>query len=385
MTSRERVLATLSHKEPDRVPLDFGATMETTMSLRLYDLLKERLNIKVGEPANIKLLTAQFADIDPEIQKAIGADVRGTQPNRFAAFKPVLETKGEYTYYEDEFGIGWRKPVDNGLYFDMHKHPLVDALEIEDMEDYEFPNPRTEGLYEGVGERIDSLSCGGEYPIVFDNCWGNGIFQMCNHIMGYDNFLATMVTEEETAEYLLDRVLDSKMQFWDEVLTRFGDKIDVCKELDDLGTQMNLWISPDTYASLIKPRLKKLVRFIKDKAPHVKFMMHSCGSIDKAIPHLIDAGVEILNPLQYTAENMDPAKLKKEYGKDLTFWGGGIETQKIMPFGTKQEVIDEVKKQMEILMPDGGFVFAPVHTIQWGVPLDNLFAAWDTMKEYGVY
>ncbi|MFI3238164.1 MAG: uroporphyrinogen decarboxylase family protein [Lachnospiraceae bacterium] len=385
MTSRERVLCTLNHKEPDRVPLDFGATMETTMSLKLYDDLKARLGIKVGDPVGIKLLTAQFADIDPEIQKAVGADVRGVQPNRFAAFPPVLEEKGEYTFYKDEFGIVWRKPTLDGLYYDMNKHPLADAEDADDMSEYDFPDPHNPKLYEGLAERIEMLSCGGEYPVVFDNCWGNGIFQMCNHLMGYDNFLAMMIVDEEAAEYLLDQVVDLKIQFWDEVLTRFGDKIDIAKELDDLGTQINLFISPEKYVTMIKPRLKKLVDFIKTKAPHVKFMMHSCGSIDKAIPHLIEAGVEILNPLQYTAENMEPARLKKEYGKDLTFWGAGIESQNILPFGDKQQVRDEVKRQMEILMPDGGFVVAPVHSVQWGVPLDNLFEAWDTMKEYGVY
>lgn len=385
MTSRERVLTALNHKEPDRVPLDFGATMETTISLKLYDQLKERLNIKVGDPVDIKLLTAQFADVDPEIQKAIGADVRGTQPNRFSAFPPTFETKGNYTYHTDEFGIEWRKPVNGGLYFDMFKHPLSDAMDIDDMGDYQMPDARNPMLYDGIKERIDLLSCGGEYPIVFDNCWGNGIFQMSNHIMGFDNFLMTMASDTETAEYMLDMVLESKIQLWDEVLTRFGGQIDVVKELDDLGTQLNLWISPDMYKSLIKPRLTKLISFIKKKSPHVKFLMHSCGSVYSAIPHLIDAGVDALNPIQYTAANMDPATLKREFGKDITFWGGGIETQNIMPFGTKQEVRDEVRKQMEILMPGGGFIFAPVHAIQWGVPLDNLFEAWDTMKEYGVY
>jgi uroporphyrinogen decarboxylase len=358
--------------------------METTMSIKLYQALKETLQIKKDDPVRIKLLTAQFADIDPEIQEAIGSDVRGVQPNPSSAHTIQYGEEGDYVSMVDEFGISWRKPKENGLYFDMFKFPLR-GLEEEDIEKYTFPDGRETSRFDGLSERIDRLSCNGEYPIVFDNCMGNGIFQMGNHLMGYDDFLVAFSLEEKSADYVMDKILDMKMQFWDEVLTRFGDRIDVVKELDDLGTQINMMISPDSYAERIQPRLKKLVRFIKQKSPHVKMMMHSCGSIHKAIPYLIDAGVEILNPLQYTANDMDPATLKKEFGKDLTFWGGGIETQNIMPFGSVQDVKDECRKQMDILMGDGGFVFAQVHSLQWGVPLENVFAMWDTVKEYGKY
>lgn len=173
---------------------------------------------------------------------------------------------------------------------------------------------------------------------------------MCNHLMGYDVFLVLMAMRDPAADYILDKVTDCKMQLWDEVLTRYGDKIDIVKELDDIGTQESLFLSPEDYRYFIKPRLKKLVRFIKSKAPHVKMMMHSCGSIKPLIPDLIDCGIEILNPIQYTAKNMDLIDLKREFGKDLTFWGGGIETQNIMPFGTVQQVKNEVKKNTEILM-----------------------------------
>ncbi|MDC7235627.1 MAG: uroporphyrinogen decarboxylase family protein [Spirochaetales bacterium] len=384
MTSRERVLTTIAHTEPDRVPLDFGATMETTIHLKAYAMLKEKLHILTDKEAGIKLLTAQFADVDQEIQEKIGADVRGVQPVPPANFEIRYEKKGEYTQFTDEFGISWRKSDEDGLYFDMFKHPLAE-MELEDIENYPFPDPREPSRFAGLSERIDTLSADGEFPIVFDNCWGNGIFQMCNQMMGYDQFLIAMALGEKKADYMLDKILDLKMNFWDEVLERFGDRIDIVKELDDLGTQINLLLSPEMYQDKIKPRLTKLVNSIKKKAPHVKMMMHSCGSIRKVIPDLIDAGVEILNPIQYTAEDMDPATLKKEFGKDLTFWGGGMETQKIMPMGTVQEVKDETRRQLDILMPGGGFVFAQVHSLQWGVPFENMMAMWETVKEYGSY
>jgi len=354
------------------------------MSIKLYQTLKESLQVKQDDPIRVKLLTAQFADIDPEIQEIIGADARGVQPNPSMAHPIEFTDEGEYISIVDEFGIYWRKPKEGGLYYDMCKFPLS-GLEDEDIEKYSFPDSREPSRFEGLSERIDLLSSNGEYPIVFDNCMGNGIFQMGNHLMGYDNFLVAFSLEEKSADYVMDKILDMKMEFWDEVLTRFGDRIDIVKELDDLGTQLNMMISPDSYRERIQPRLKKLVHFIKKKSPHVKMMMHSCGSMSKAIPALIDAGVEILNPLQYTANDMDPATLKKEYGKELTFWGGGIETQNIIPFGSAQDVEDECRRQMDILMPGGGFVFAQVHSLQWGVPLENVFSMWNTVKKYGRY
>ena len=223
------------------------------------------------------------------------------------------------------------------------------------------------------------------FPVVFDNCFGNGIFQTCNQLMGYDVFLISLALNKPKAAYLMDRILELKIAFWDEVLSRFGDRIDIVKELDDMGSQINLLISPDMYRAEIKPRLKQLVEFIKGKAPHVKMMMHSCGSVRKIIPDLIDCGIEILNPVQYTAAEMDPVALKKEFGADLTFWGGGIDTQQILPTGTVQEVRDETRRMLDIFMPGGGYVFAPVHAIQADVPVANMLAMWNTVRDFGRY
>jgi len=382
MTPSERVFTTLDHREPDRVPIDFGATMETTAHVDAYALLKQRLGICTDSEVGVKHLTAQFAVVDREVQEHIGADVHGTEP--LTPELPEITQRGEYLVLEDEFGIGWQRPVDGGLYFDMYRHPLAEAS-IDDMRRYPFPDPRDPRRFEGLGQRLRELSEDGRYPLVFDNCMGNGIFQMCNQLMGYDKFLIALALREERAFWLLDKIVEMKMEFWDEALSRFGADVDVVQELDDMGTQLDTFISPDMYRSDIKPRLTKLVDFIKGKAPHVRMMMHSCGSIRRVIPDLIDAGVEILDPIQYTAKNMDSAELKREFGADLTFWGGGLETQKTLPSGSVQEVIDETRKQLDIMMPGGGFVFAQVHTIQRDVPVQNMLAMWDTVREYGTY
>ena len=382
MMPKERVFTTLDHREPDRVPIDLGATMETTVHVDEYALLKEHLGIAVERELGIKHLTAQFAVIDREVQEAIGADVRGTEPR--TPVQPVITRRGEYLVLEDEFGIGWQRPLQGGLYFDMYRHPLAEAS-LEDMRAHRWPDPRDPRRWEGLEQRVQELAEDGRYPVVFDNAMGNGIFQMCNQLMGYDKFLMALALREERAFWLLDRILELKMELWDEALTRFGAHVDVVKELDDMGTQLDTFISPEMYRADIKPRLARLVEHIKARAPHVRIMLHSCGAVRKVIGDFIDAGVEILNPVQYTAAGMDPAELKREFGADLTFWGGGLETQKTLPSGSVLEVVEETRKQLDILMPGGGFVFAPVHTIQWGVPTENLVAMWQTVREHGVY
>lgn len=383
MNSKERVLRTIEHKEPDYVPIDLGATMETTIHEGGYTKLKEVLNISQDKPSREMLKTAGFAWVDQEVQRRIGADIRGIFP--YPANRDSIEYWHDdgYSHFVDEFGISWRKAMKDGLYYDIYNHPLKDKT-FDEIKEHSFPNPSDDRRFAHIPAYLEQIDPD-EYPLVFDNCFGNGIFQMCNMLSGYENFLMSMAMNEDKAHWLLDKILDMKMQFWDTVLDRFGNRIDIVKELDDLGTQVNLWMSPQMYQEMIKPRLVKLVRFIKSKKPEVKMMMHSCGSIFKAIPDLIDAGVEILNPVQYSAQGMDPVEIKKQFGKDIVIWGGGIDTQLILPRGTIQEVVDETKRMLDIYMPGGGFVFAPVHAIQYDVPTENILAMWETVKEHGSY
>lgn len=383
MNSKERVILSINHKEPDQVPIDLGGTMETTIHRDGYTKLKERLGLCLDEPNREMLKTAGFAWVDQEVQRHIGADIRGIFP--YPANRDTIEywNKDGYSHFTDEFGILWRKPLESGLYFDIWAHPLKGKT-FDEIKAHAFPAPADDKRFAHIPEYLDQVDPL-EYPLVFDNCFGNGIFQMCNMLLGYENFLLSMAMNEDKAYWLLDKILDMKIQFWDTVLDRFGDRIDIVKELDDLGTQLNLWISPKMYQEMVKPRLIKLIRFIKSKKPEVKIMMHSCGSIFKIIPDLIDAGVEILNPVQYSAQEMDPVEIKKQFGKDIVIWGGGIDTQSILPRGTVQEVIDETKRMLDIYMPGGGFVFAPVHAIQYDVPTENIIAMWETVKKFGKY
>ncbi|MEN6622634.1 MAG: uroporphyrinogen decarboxylase family protein [Smithella sp.] len=145
-------------------------------------------------------------------------------------------------------------------------------------------------------------------------------------------------------------------------------------------------VSPGMYKEMVHPYHKELYQFIHSNAKNEVFIFyHSCGSCKRLIPYLIEEGVNILNPVQVNAKDMDTAELKREYGKDITFWGGGVDTQKVLPFGTPQDVKDDVRRRIDDLAKDGGFVFAAVHNVQSDVPIENFLAMWETMREYGKY
>jgi uroporphyrinogen decarboxylase len=183
---------------------------------------------------------------------------------------------------------------------------------------------------------------------------------------------------------MLDRLVEWKCAFWERALKEIGHLVDVVIEADDLGGQSRLLMSPKTYRSLIQPRHKKLFSFIKTQAD-VKVFYHTCGAVRPLIPDLIDAGIDILNPVQFTAANMNLKELKQEFGRDLVFWGGGVDTQGVLGTGTPEEVKEDVKRNIEALAPGGGFVFATVHDIQANVPPENIIAMWEAWKEHGAY
>lgn len=210
-------------------------------------------------------------------------------------------------------------------------------------------------------------------------------FQMSFLLRGFEDFFMDLAANPPLACYLMDKVIELKMKFWGLVLEELGDYITVVALADDLGDQRGPRISLQMYKKYIKPRQKKLIGFIRKIAPHpVYIFLHSCGSVYDFIPDLIEVGVDILNPVQVSAANMDTKKLKKEFGKDIVFWGG-IDTQQVLPRGTTQQVRDEVKRRIDDLAPGGGFIFNPVHNIQEEVPPQNIMAMWEALQDYGIY
>jgi uroporphyrinogen decarboxylase len=193
-----------------------------------------------------------------------------------------------------------------------------------------------------------------------------------------------MALNHEFVAYMLDRLVEFKQAYWERALADFGDLVTVACEHDDLAGQKALLFSPDTYRKLVKPRQRKLFSYIKAQAP-VKLFYHTDGAVRPLIGDLIEVGIDILNPVQFTAANMDLTELKQEFGRDLVFWGAGVDTQGVLGTGTPEEVKADVKRNIEALAPGGGFVFATVHDIQANVPSENIMAMWEAWQTYGLY
>jgi uroporphyrinogen decarboxylase len=195
-----------------------------------------------------------------------------------------------------------------------------------------------------------------------------------------------MLVNRQFAHALLEKITEIKMQYWEKALEAVGENVLVVSEADDLATQESLFCSVDLYREMIHPYHKRLFQFIlKTAKSRVHIFYHTCGASRPLIPLLIEEGVDILNPVQVSAHGMETAGLKRDFGKDITFWGGGVDTQFVLPHGTRLQVREEVKRRIEELAPGGGFVFSAVHNVQSDVPPENFMAMWEALQEFGTY
>ncbi len=210
-----------------------------------------------------------------------------------------------------------------------------------------------------------------------------GLFEMAQRLRGMEEFLMDLAASPAEAAHLLDRVLEVKLAYWRAALAALGDVVDVVAEGDDYGTQQSLLVSPATFRTLFKPRLAELVREMKRGAPEAFVFFHSCGSVRKILPDFIEIGVEALNPVQTTAAGMEPRELKREFGRDIAFWGGGVDTQSVLPHGTPAEVAEDVRRNLDALAEGGGYVFGTVHNIQADVPAENVVAMVEALRAHG--
>lgn len=381
MNSRERVNLALNHQEPDRIPLDIGGTGVSQIHLTAYSNLRSYLNLPQTKP-QIKILAEQLALFEEDIAKRLETDFVFLMPEPPSTYDLVFEDLGEYEAYTDEWGIGWKKPKRGGFYYDMYHHPLAQAETLADFKAYQMPDPLDDNRYKYL--RRDAEKAYGQGKAVVLAGPGAGILEMYTWLRGFEQFYVDMALNHEFVTYMLDRLVEFKQAYWERALDDFGDLVTVACEHDDLAGQRNLLFSPDTYRKLLKPQQKKLFGFIKDQAP-VKLFYHTDGAVRPLIPDLLEAGIDILNPVQFIAANMNLQELKRDFGRDLVFWGGGVDTQGVLGTGTPEQVKEDVKRNIEALAPGGGFVFATVHDIQANVSPENIMAMWETWKEYGVY
>jgi uroporphyrinogen decarboxylase len=385
-TSIERVRAALEHREPDRVPFDLGGSVLTGMNKVAYQNLRRYLGLP-DKPIEIYDPIQQLARIHQDVLDRLSVDVRCVDPGPPKAAPLARETvnEGDYYAFTDEWGITWKMPVEGGLYFDMRKHPLADAGSVADLEKFPWPDPLDPARFEAMKQRADRFVHQEQKAYILGR-HAAGIFEVALWMRGFEKFFMDLALDPGFAGALLDIITELKMKYWGRALETVGENVLVVSEADDLATQRGPMISIDMYKSLIAPRHKRLFGFLRQQARSRFYLFyHTCGASRAMIPHLLEEGVEILNPVQVSAEGMDTAELKRLFGKDLTFWGGGVDTQRVLPHGSRQEVRDEVKRRIEDLAPGGGFIFNTVHNVQGDVPPENFMAMWEALQEFGSY
>ena len=385
-TARQRVLDAINHREPDRIPFALGCSLETAITHQAYDHWIELLGLKEepdGTLPNLFVDGAGFKQIPENILRQLKVDTRGFLLQQPSDPPPEIRQEGSTLVFVDDWGITWGQP-ETSLYMDPIGHPLKGELTTERVDSYKCPDPLQEGRFAGIAseaKRLRETGCA-----VIMSAYGLGQWDYTHMLCGMEQALMDLVLKPDEMEKLLRRIHEVQMQYWEKALEVVGENIDITMHSDDLGVQTGPMMSPDMYRRFVKPLHAELISMIKKKAKgEVKFLLHSCGSVRSLIPDFIEVGVDILNPVQVSAANMDTRELKKEFGKDLCFCGGGIDTQEILPRATPLQVRDEVKRRLDDLAPGGGYVFAAVHNIQADVPSENLQAMYESFQEHCSY
>ncbi len=382
MTPRERVTLALAHKEPDRIAIDLGGSICSSIHKSSYIELKQYLGMEI-EDIKMADYVQQLPYLDEKLLERLGADFRMVQLP--AATAPGLEIfeDGDFYAFIDRWGSKLHMPKDGGLYFDWVDFPIKEPT-ITALEAYNWPSPDAAEDIAPLRKQAEYLYDHTDYALVGSGVIGGGIFEQPARVMGLENFLMALVTDASFADQLMEKITEIYIEACIRYLDQVGEFLQVFTYWDDVNSQNGWIISPDIYRQRIKPRQKRLVEAIKQKTD-AKIYYHGCGAVFDLIPDLIEIGFDIINPVQVSAKGMDTRRLKKTYGQDIVFWGGGVDTQKILPFGTPEEVAEEVKRRIDDLAAEGGFVFAAVHNIQAYVPPANIVAMFETALDYGRY
>lgn len=403
LTHRERVLLALNHEEPDRVPIDFGAMRSTGIHVSAYLKLKKHLGMEAGRPKVYDLMQ-MLAEPEKAVSELFGADVvqlhllrpafgvpidswkEGELPSGEkclypAQFEPIENEKGDKEIVSEGRPLA-RMPKE-GFWFDFADFPLAEASSKKDIDAY--PSYEIdEGEIAFLKQQVRQLKR--EYPdhAVLGAFMGS-VFEQGMYAFGFERYLTLLIENPQLIEYFSERAAEAHIRSLRTYFDAVGEVIDIIHMGDDLGTQNGPYISPRLYRQMIKPYHKRIYSEIHRLNPTVRLFLHSCGSVYDLIPDFIEIGVDVLNPVQTTANKMDPQTLKREFGKNIVFWGGGVETQRVLLFGTPEEVRAQVRERLRIFGPGGGFVFNQIHNILPEIPPGNIFAAYDEALKSGKY
>jgi uroporphyrinogen decarboxylase len=372
MTHRERVLAALNHEETDRVPMDFGSTLATSITVPAYEDFKKFLGI--DHETKIGWKRQRVVIPDESILKKFDIDTRALLLGKYRG-------EGDREIDEDTivdiWGTAWkREPSGHFINIDgpfVNRDPDIELLDTHDWLDPDDP-----GFYQNLKENAEFLRRKTDCAIVLN--LPVGIFTECQFLRGYVEWLIDLYENQEFASRMMHIIAGIWIKIAENALDEIGDNVDVIFWGDDLAIQESTFISPQVYRELVKPQHKRMIEAIKSRS-EAKIHFHSCGSIYPLIEDLIEIGVDVLNPIQVNARNMEPERLKKEFGSRLSFWGA-VDTQHLLPFGTPEEVRTDVRKIIDCLGKGGGYVLSSVQNIQADVPPENIIAMFEEGKSY---
>lgn len=419
MTSRERALTVLNGGTPDRVCIDFGATMATGINAQVYHRAKKLLGIHTF--TTVVDVLSYLAEVEPDMCSAMGGDFvmlrrfapslgipvlsfkpgalpDGTPARIPAAFHPIATPDGDLLIMASPRAMDYIHPYDPAMGDDPYAgrvvskcpkgyaafarvfHPMAYVETLDAFEKYEYPEFSQEevAFYRREALRLRETTDKSIAGVFLGN-----VFEMGQLYFGYENFFAIMGGDEELALAYMEKRTQAFLRDLEKYLGAVGDLIDVIQFNDDLGTQDTTLISPAMYRRMIKPYHMRMFQYVRRNYPKVKVFFHTCGAVAELIPDIIECGAQILNPVQITAQGMSPKKLVRDFGGHIVFWGGGVDTQNVLNRATPEGVRSQVRELLDIYGKKG-YVFSQIHNIDSSVPAENMIAAFQTAQEGGI-
>ncbi|HXP61601.1 MAG TPA: uroporphyrinogen decarboxylase family protein [Dongiaceae bacterium] len=409
MTSRERVVAALNHRDPDRVPIDLSGHRSSGIAAMAYARLRDYLGlpkraIRVYDPVQ------QLAIVDEDLLERFRVDTielgrafahedkywadwvlpDGT-PCLMPAWALPERLNGEWVLRGKPSGHVIARMPEGVWYFEQAAFPFLDGEDLDQVEAglaecmwsavASPPGPITVGTGGAAVLARGARQLRGRTDRAILGLFGGNLLELGQWFYRNDNFFMLLAGEPERAHRFLDRLMEIHRRNLDRFLETVGDFIDVIVFGDDLGMQSGPQVSPAMYREFFKPRERVMWQRVKELKPHLKIMLHCCGGVRELLPDLIEAGLEAINPVQITCRGMEAEGLKADFGKRLTFWGGGCDTRQVLIHGTPAQVRDHVRRLVETWRPGGGFVFQQVHNILADVPPANIVAMYDAAAE----
>ena len=368
MTHRERVVAALSHREPDRVPIDLASTIDSSIVIEGYERLKQALGIEGENVLSNRMM--RVVHVDERILEALDVDARGVFPGG-----PPDVILGE-DRYRDEWGVERVRPL-GSYYYDELDFPLAGEITVGDIARYPWPDPHHPARTQGLKQRAQEIHQAG-YAAVLNV--PSAFVHKSQYLRGFEDWFVDFAGDHRLLEALFDAILEVTLPICEDLLREVGSEVDVLLASDDLGIQRGLMISPAVYREVIKPRQRRYFQLMHDLSP-AKVLFHTCGSVVDILDDLVEIGVDALHPVQVSAKGMEPAELKRKWGDKLAFWGA-IDTHHTLCHGTVEDVRSEVEQRIEELGRGGGYVLGAVHNLQPDVPAENILAMYRHARAY---